>query len=173
MSRLKKKVISNVTLEQAQEASELFAVKQTELSAIEAEVNEEINRVKSKYQEKITTLKEELKEPFETLEVYANEQQDNWGKKKSYELLHSVIGFRTGTPKVDKKKGFTWEAVVELLKKNRVFKPFIRTVEEVNKEAILAEKNESLIGKLKEDCFITIVQEETFYVTAKAEQLVS
>lgn len=169
--RVSKKVIKDVSLEQAQQASNEFAKGQTQLEKIEAKMNEEINRVKEKYQEEITDIKEGMAEPQETLEVFAKEQKANWGKKKSHELLHTVIGFRTGTPKVVKDKKFTWEAVLELLKKKPKFESFIRTTEEINKEAILAEQDEKILEQLKTDCYIDIDQDEKFYVQVKKEEV--
>ena len=134
-------------------------------------MNEEINRVKSKYADQITELNESLEEPMEVLSVFAKEQQPNWGKKKSMELLHCVIGFRTGTPKVIKDKKFTWDAVLELMRKNKVFSRFVRTKEEINKEAVIAEKNEAILNQLREECYISVDQDETFFVQPKIEEL--
>jgi phage host-nuclease inhibitor protein Gam len=168
--RIKKKVIANVTLEQAQEASEQYTTKTTALSKLEAEMNAEINEVKSKYQDDITELMEALEDPTETLQVYATEQRANWGKKKSVQLLHTVIGFRSGNPKVDKKKSFTWDAITILVKK--CLPEFVRTKDELNKEAILALKpTDKKLEKLKDQCFISIGQDETFYVEAKKEEV--
>lgn len=169
--RISKKTISNVSLDQAQQASETVAQKQTRIESMEAKMNEEINKVKSKYQEEVTELKEAIEEPMQILEVFAKEQQSTWGKKKSMELMHSIIGFRTGQPKVVKDKKFTWDAVLELMKKNKVFKPFIRSTEELNKEAILSEKNEAVINMLKEDCYVSVDQDEKFYVEVKKEEI--
>lgn len=169
--RVSKKVVSNVTIEQAQQASSEFATAQTKLEKIEAKMNEEINRVKSKYQEEITEIKEGLEEPMEVLEVFASEQKTEWGKKKSMELMHCTIGFRTGTPKVVKDKKFTWDAVLALMKKNPLFKPFIRTTEEINKETILAENDEKVLEALKQECYVEIDQDEKFFVIVKKEEV--
>jgi phage host-nuclease inhibitor protein Gam len=169
--KTKKVTISNVTLEQAQAASEQYAQTQAKLATIEAKMNEELNKVKSKFKDQITELQDELEPQVEVLEVFAKEQQPAWGKKKSMELLHCTIGFRTGTPKVEKDKKFTWDAITELLGKNKVFKPFIRTKQEIDKEAILACKDEALLEQLKEDAYVSIVQDETFYVEAKREEV--
>lgn len=169
--RVSKKTYTNITLEEAQEASQQFATTKNKLAKIEAKMNEEINKVKAKYADQVTELSEELEEPAEILEVFAKEQKNNWGKKKSLELLHCIIGFRTGTPKVGKKKGFSWEAVLELMKKNALFEKFIRKTEEINKETILAEKDEKLLQKLQDLCFISVDQDEKFYVEPKVEEL--
>lgn len=171
MAKTKKKTITNVSFDDAQQASEQFAVSSNKLAKIEAKMNEEINKVKSKYQDEITDLKVDMEEPVEVLEVFAKEQKDTWGKKKSFEMLHCTIGFRTGMPKVDKSKKFTWDAVVELMKRSKAFKGFIRTKDEINKDAILAEKNEEVLAALKDECYVEVVQDESFYVEAKREEL--
>ena len=133
-------------------------------------MNEDIDKVKSKYETKVNDLKAAQKEPLETLEAYAKEQKATW-KDKSMEMLHTIIGFRTNPRKVDKKKGFTWDAVLELMQKSKVAKAFIRTKEEINKEAILGCENEAMLNQLKEDCQIMVVQDEQFYVKVKTEEV--
>jgi len=170
MSRTKKKVIANVTLEQAQEASAKYTNSYTKLTMIDARMNEEINTIKRKYQDRITDLKGDMEEPTEVLQVYAREQKKTWGKKKSMELLHTVIGFRTGNPKVEKSKKFTWEGITDLVK--GILPEFIRTKDELNKEAILALKeDDDQLAVLKEKCYISVVQDEAFYVEPKKEEV--
>ena len=169
--RVAKKTITNVSLDTAQEASKNYAVAQNKLSSVEAKMNEEINKIKTKYQVQITELKESLEEPMEMLEVFAKENQESWGKKKSLDLLHCTIGFRTGMPKVEKNKKFTWEAVTELIIKNKVFKAFTRTKTEIDKEAILASKDEALLDSLKDECYVYVNQDETFFVNPKVEEI--
>lgn len=171
MAKTKKKVYANITLEQAQQASEQYATAQTSLSRLQAKMNEELNKVKSKYSDKVNELAEQLEEPTEILQAYASEQKESWGKKKSLELLHTIIGFRTATPKVSKDKKFTWDAVLELMGKSKAFASFIRKKEEINKESILAEKNEELLKRLKDECYVFIEQDENFFVEAKVEEL--
>ncbi len=169
--RVKKAIISNVSFEDAQKASETFALQQNRLSKVEAKMNEDINKVKSKYQDDINEIKENIEEPMQVLEVYANEQKGTWGKKKSFEFLHSVIGFRTGTPSVAKSKKVTWDFITEQMAKVKDMLGFVRTKQELNKEAILAEEDEAVLKRLKEDFYIEIEQKESFYIQAKAEEV--
>lgn len=169
-SRTKKKVLANITLEEAQEASETFVANATKLARIEVKMNEEINRIKSKYTDEITALTNAQVHPTEVLNVFATEQQKNWGKKKSFELMHSIIGFRTGTPKVTKNKKYTWEGITDIVKE--AFPELVRTKDELNKEAIIAlSKNEEEFSDVREQCFIDVIQEETFYVEEKKEAI--
>ncbi len=169
MTRIKTKVISNVTLEQAQDASELFAQNTTKLDKIQAKMNDEINKIKSKYQDDITELQDGLVEPQKILHVFADEQKESWGKKKSIELLHTVIGFRTGTPKVTKSKGFSWEGITELAV--QLFPDLVRTKAELDKDSIIALSKEDGFNEIKKGLFIDVVQEESFFVEAKKEEL--
>ncbi len=170
--KVSKKTFANVTLEMAEAASLDFANSYNSLEKLEAKMNAEINRVKEKYQDDITTIKESMQEPELILHTFAKEQQPGWGKRKSMDLLHCTVGFRTGTPKVVKDRKFTWEAVLELMKKSALLKPFIRTTEEINKEAILAERSETVLQALKDDCYIEVDQDEKFYVSVKKEDVV-
>lgn len=168
-TRTKKKVITNVTKEQAQEASAQYAAFDNKLSKIEARMNERINKIKDEYQEEITELNDAKAEHFELLQVYASEQKESWGKRKSLELLHSVIGFRTGTPKVTKDKKFTWDGIVELVKEK--FPSLVRTKSELDKEALIAMRDEEDFASIKKQCYVDVVQEETFYVETKKEEV--
>jgi len=169
MAREKKRVIANVTIEQAQTASAEYAKAHIKLAKLEAKMNEEINKVKSKYQDDITELDAQKAEQFEVLEVYAKETKETWGKKKSIELLHSTIGFRTGMPKVVKDKKFTWDGITELVKK--FFPDMVRTKSELDKEAVIALKDTDGFNDLKEKCYLDVVQDESFFVEAKLEEL--
>jgi phage host-nuclease inhibitor protein Gam len=171
-----KKAITNVTLQQAEEASKTLAEKVNQLEKIKVKMNELVDKVKNRYSDQVTELREEVEEATKILEQYAYEQKSSWDKKKSFELPHNIIGFRTGTPRVTKEKKFSWEAVLELLKKNKAFKRFIRTKEEINKEAILSlnaanEKEKQLLLKLKDECYLFIEQGDAFYIMPKKEEV--
>jgi phage host-nuclease inhibitor protein Gam len=166
-----KKEIKNVNLETAQDSSREYANCVISIDKIEAEINRKISNIRDQYKDQITALQESAKEHKEILEVFASEQKANWGKKKSFDLLHCTIAFKTNPPKVGKHKKFTWEAVTELLKKQNVFSRFLRQTTEINKEAILAEKNEAVLNMLKEDCYIVIEQDERFEVDVKKDVL--
>lgn len=165
-TREKKKVIAGVTLQQAQEASSWYAYFHNQQRQLEAEMNEKINRIRDAYQDELTRLAEQKAEQFEVLQSFAREQKDSW-KNKSLELLHTVIGFRIGNPKVVKDKKFTWDAVTELALK---YAPgFVRTRYELDKEAIIASRESPEMEALRNNCYVDVVQDETFYVEVKEE----
>lgn len=169
MAREKKKVIANVTREQAEEAMSCFADAANSLSTIEAEMDKKITSIRDKYQDKITVLKEDKDTHVEVLEVFATESYDQWGKRKSMELLHGIIGFRTGTPKVKFEKGFNSKSVTAILLEK--YPTYVRTVTEMDKEKLIAERDSDGFESLCKKAHIEVVQDETFYVESKTEAL--
>jgi phage host-nuclease inhibitor protein Gam len=170
MARIKKKVFTDVNRENAEGASVLYATCYNQLQKIEAKMNDEINKVKSKFQEDILDLTEKMEEPYQMLQVYAQEQKESWGKKKSADLLHCTIGFRTGTPKVTKDKKFTWDGITEIVSK--IFPGLVRNKIELDKDAIISLRDSDEFTAIKEKCYIDVVQDETFFVVPKEEELV-
>ena len=169
MFREKKKLIINVHYDEAQEASAKYADVSARLGVIEAQLNDRINRIRDQFQEEIIQLNMEKERQMEVLETYAKEQKCNWGKRKSVELLHSVIGFRTGTPKVTKDRKFSWEDVLDMVKEK--FPSLVRVKCELDKEAIISMREEAQFQDLQKTCFVDVVQEETFFVEAKLQSL--
>jgi phage host-nuclease inhibitor protein Gam len=171
MSKVKKTTQASVTLEQAEQAAQQFAQASNRLGTIEAAMNKSIEQVRSKYQDEILELKTQQEDVLPMLEAYAIGAKDSW-EGRSMDLTHARIGFRMGTPKVDKAKGFTWDAILALVKGNKALaRDFVRTKEELDKKAILdadAKTKKALEDKAK----ILIVQDETFYVEEHKEQVV-
>lgn len=170
-TREKKKVIVNVTSEAAQDASQSYTSAHVKLMKLEAKMNEEINKIKTKYQDEIEKLSSDKDAQFDILETYATEQKENWGKLKSLDMLHAKIGFRTGTPKLKCEKGFNWTSVTTLLEEH--YPDYVRTTVEPNKEKLIADRENDGFDKLCKKAHVQVVQEETFYVEAKLEELVA
>lgn len=168
MARETKKVISTATIEDAQSAMAIMAKVNSQLKKIESQVELEKQRIDEKYRQQVEALTKEKAEPWEVLQVYAKATCKHW-EAKSFDLLHGTIGFRTNPPKLEKKKGFTWDGITELLKKH--FPDLVRTKEEPNKETIIAMRDDIGFAKVSEKCFITVVQDETFFVKTKEEEL--
>lgn len=146
----------------------VFAQCNTQLKGIESRIEEEKHQIDNKYLEEITQLKDSMEEQLKLLQVYGQQYKDSW-KGKSLALLHGKIGFRTGNPKLVKDKKFTWDAVTELLKKT--FPAFVRTSYEINKEALIAHRDHQEFDKIRENCYVDVTQDETFFVEANTEEL--
>ncbi|KAA6346409.1 hypothetical protein EZS27_006059 [termite gut metagenome] len=169
-TREKKVVITGVTRERMEEAFGMFASSDAQLQRINATMDVAITKIREKYADELARLQVQKDEMFGILQTYASENRDDlFSKKKSMETAHGVLGFRTGTPKLKTRKGFTWGAVLELLKE---FNPsYVRMTEEIAKDKLLADRENEDMPELMQKTGIKVEQDETFYVEPKKEEV--
>ena len=170
-TRQKKTIITGVTREAADNAFAAYATADASISKINAEIELQCARARDKHKDRLTALGAERDRAFDTLQAFATENQaELFTRKKSLDMAHGTIGFRTGTPKLKTLKGFTWASAVNLVKE---FLPgFIRTTEEVAKDKLLADRDVEGMGDKMAKCGIYVAQEETFYVEPKREDAI-
>lgn len=184
MARQKKTIITGVTREAADESFATYAKSDAQIQKINAEIELQCAKIREKYADKLSILVAEKDNAFDTLQAYATEHQaELFTKKKSLDMAHGTIGFRTGTPKLKTLKGFTWASALQLAKK---FLPFtyIRKTEEIAKDKLLADRDLKEVSvydtptgdpravtmlEAMAACGIQVVQDETFYVEPKKE----
>ena len=178
--RKKKAIISGVTRDEAEQAFARYAKADASINKMNAEIDLQCAKVRERYQDKISVLSTEREEAFDTLQSFACEHQSElFSRKKSLEMAHGVIGFRTGTPKLKTLKGFTWASALRLVKE---FLPgYIRTTDEIAKDKLLADRDTQLkvsecdgqrevaMSDQMAKCGIVVSQDETFYVEPKQE----
>ena len=167
--REKKKIISGVTRETADEALATYAMADAQAAKIAADIELQCVKIREKYADKIAELEGQKAAAFDTLQAYASENKgDLFTKKKSLDMVHGTIGFRTGTPKLKTLKGFTWASALQLV---REFLPsYIRTTEEITKDKLLADREVEGLSDNMNRCGIQVVQDETFFVEPKKEE---
>lgn len=168
-TRQKKTLIQGITAEQANDAFAQYAKADAQINKINADVELQCAKIREKHADELTRLSDEREQAFDTLQAYAVENQaELFTKKKSLDMAHGTIGFRTGTPKLKTLKGFTWASALNLVKE---FLPsFIRTTEEIAKDKLLADRDTEGMGEKMAQCGITVTQDETFYVEPKKEE---
>lgn len=168
MARIKKTIITGVTREQMEEAFGQYALADAEVQSITASMDQQFVAIREQHADRLAMLEEQKSKALEVMQVFATENREElFSKRKSMETAHGVIGFRTGTPKLKTKKGFTWAAVLELLRK--FGKDYIRATEEIAKDKLLADRDSDECQQLMDDCGIMVAQDETFYVEPKKE----
>ena len=182
-TRQKKTLIQGITAEQANDAFASYAKADAQIQKINADIELQCAKIREKRADELTRLSEEREKAFDTLQAYAVENQaELFTKKKSLEMTHGTIGFRTGTPKLKTLKGFTWASALQLVKE---FLPgYVRQTEEIAKDKLLADRDSDVMvtgdplgpGKpMREQmakCGIAVTQDETFYVEPKKEEAV-
>lgn len=167
--RAKKIILSGVTREAMEEAFGRYATEDAEMQSINAAMDKEFVAIRERNAERLAELEQQKTESFEVMQVFATEQREVlFSKRRSLETTHGIIGFRTGTPKLKTRRGFTWAAALELV---REFLPsYIRISEEVAKDKLLADRENEQLQPLMQKCGIDVVQEESFYVEPKKEK---
>ena len=168
-TRQKTAVIKDITQQQAEEAFATYSKAHSQQTSITGKMEVELTKVREKYSDDIEKLGKEKDLAFGVLQTYALENEQLFDKKKSLEMTHGKLGFRTGTPTLKNLKGYTWEAAKNLVKEFMGIK-YVRTKEEVNKELILAERDNEKVNELFTKCGIEVRQEETFFVEPKEEE---
>lgn len=169
--REKKVIITGVTREAADEAFAVYAKANAQSVKITAEIELQCAKIREKFANRLAELESEKEKAFDTLQAYATENQaELFTKKKSLEMAHGVIGFRTSTPKLKTLKGFTWASALQLVKE---FLPgYVRQSEEIAKDKLLADRETEEMVPQMAKCGIQVVQDETFYVEPKKEDTV-
>ena len=168
-TRQKKTLIQGISQEQANEAFASYAKADAQIQKINAEIELQCARIREKQADRLSQLDAEREQAFDVLQAFAVENQaELFAKKKSLDMAHGTIGFRTGTPKLKTLKGFTWASVLQMV---REFLPgYVRTSEEVAKDKLLADRDEEGMTDKMAKCGITVAQDETFYVEPKKEE---
>lgn len=180
-TRQKKTLIQGITAEQANDAFANYAKADAQINKINADIELQCAKIREKRADELTRLSDEREKAFDTLQAYAVENKaELFTKKKSLEMTHGTIGFRTGTPKLKTLKGFTWASALQLVKE---FLPgYVRQTEEIAKDKLLADRDSDVMvagdplgpGKpMREQmakCGIAVTQDETFYVEPKKEE---
>ena len=168
MAREKKVVHTGVTSEAMEAAFSEYAIADAKLQKINATIDVQMTQIRERYADDIAKLTDKKDKSFDVLQAFAVENKnDLFAKRKSMESVHGTIGFRMGTPKLKTLKGFTWNAVTNLLKE---FLPqYVRTTEEPSKDKLLADREVDEVAALFPKVGIAVAQDETFYVEPKKE----
>ncbi|MDX9907092.1 MAG: host-nuclease inhibitor Gam family protein [Bacteroidales bacterium] len=168
--REKKPVIAPLSLEQAEQIMSEYAMLDARLSEITARMDQKITQIREQHQDDLQQLADKRQEKLTQLQLFAETNKQLFDKKKSIDMAHGILGFRTGTPKLKTIKGFTWPAITNLLKK--ALPDYVRTVEEPAKDKLLADRDKPEVKSLfnKDGIGCEVVQDETFFVELKKEE---
>jgi phage host-nuclease inhibitor protein Gam len=166
--KTEKLINEQYTVEEAEALFADYAKADAKSQKLQAEMDIKITKVREQYQDELAKLTEEREDKFKRLQHFALSNKDLFSKKKSLEFTHGILGFRTGNPALKTRKGYTWTTVLDLLKRGN-HTHLVRIKEEVNKEAILADRDDEDMRVLMDKIGVDVVQDEAFYVEPKKE----
>lgn len=168
--RVKKPVLTGITEEEFHDSMGEYATADAEIAKVQAQMDVQITKIREKYLPKLEELSAQREKGLQKMQVYCEENKDAlFAKKKSLELNHGTVGFRTGTPKLKNRRGFTWAAVIELAKEK--FPRFVRQKEELDKAVLLASRENEGIDEVYDALKVDVVQDESFFVELKKEEM--
>jgi phage host-nuclease inhibitor protein Gam len=124
--------------------------------------------IRGMYAEELGALGQEISELLDQVEVWALANPGEFPPKKSLELTHATIGFRTGMPRLKLLGRGSWKKSFEKVRTDPDLSMYIRTSEELNREALIADR-ETLDPKTLANVGLKVVQDETFFVDPKKE----
>ena len=115
-----------------------YAVQVIELDRLTVQMELEIAAVRKKYEEPMAQRKATGDALFDDLQAYAVLHPEVFGDKKSLELLHGTLGFRTCPPRVLQVPGVKVDHTLAAIAAQGMAAELIRTKRELDKDAVLA-----------------------------------
>jgi phage host-nuclease inhibitor protein Gam len=132
--------------------------------------------VRKEFEPALIPLERGIETDLRRLEKWATDNASEFGGKKSIEMLHGKLGFRTSPPALKALSKWTVDRVLAALKAAGMGN-FVRTKEEIDKDGILAEHaarlddgGSKLPNEVLKTVGLVVKQEETFFVEPKQEQ---
>lgn len=150
-----------------------LAVKQANVNTLTLQMETHMQEVRERYAARIDADQAEIDDLARGLEAWAAGNPHEFpAGRKTLEFTHGAIGFRTGTPKVKKGRRFaTIEAVAEAMRKLPWARRYVKQAPAtVNKPALIADRDKLSAEQLN-TLGLSIVQDETFFVEPKCEEL--
>jgi phage host-nuclease inhibitor protein Gam len=130
------------------------------LRGLEAERDARALALETDFSDRFHRLQTDIDTRSAALQTWAAQHPELFSEKKSIEFPGGTLGYRTGTPELRLRPGFTWDQVLKKLKSLRLT-TFVRVRESVNKEALIAERGDQALLKR---AGVEVAQEETFFV---------
>jgi phage host-nuclease inhibitor protein Gam len=131
-------------------------------------MDEKINAIRRDYETRLADLDAEQETLFADMEAWAALHPAEFAAQRSIDLVHGKLGFRTGNPTLKCIKGCKWEHVLDMLRCHGSTQRYIRTVEEPNKDLLLADREKIGADRLR-TLGMQVDQVDRFYVEPKLE----
>lgn len=151
-----------------------FAAQILERDRLTIDMELKIQEIRAAYEPQIAACVETGNGLFEDMQAYALLHPEVFGDRRSIELLHGTVGFRTSPPAVKQIPGVKVEHTIAAIGALGWSHPLIRIKTELDKSAVLIARTSPADGFALTDedlarIGLRIEQAETFYVDPKRE----
>ncbi len=152
-----------------------YAATSAKLSEIEAQMNIKIAEIRKTFEDRISSLSDASEAIFEDIQSFCSLHPETFQNgKKSIDLLHGTIGFRTGMPRLLMPRGRKEEELcAEMLPLPSVEK-FVRRTYVVDKSAVIGSLTSDDTDDAKrvlDSLGFKVSQAERFYIDPKFEEI--
>ena len=170
MSKRTKNTIAPIqTREEAEALIGDLSRKIIERDAWLAEMDSQLLEIRTRYEKAFAEADTAIKIMLLQAQDWAEHNKPLFDPKKSLDMLHAVVGFRTGMPKLITLKGWTWKKVLANLVEKGIM-AYVRSTDEIDKETLL-NMRELMSDKDREAIGVKVDQEESFFVEPKREAI--
>jgi phage host-nuclease inhibitor protein Gam len=168
--RKSESIAAGITPLQMEEALAKYAANDARINSINAEMDEDIQAIRDEYDSDLNILNSENGLLMATIKGYCVQNRESlFVEKKSIETVFGKLGFRKSPHALKALKGFKWDAITEKLKE--LLPDYIRTVDEPNKEKLLADRDKEGVADKLSLVGVQVAQDETFYIELKTEAI--
>ena len=137
-----------------------------------ARKNKQIAEIDEEFAPALAECEAAKKEKHLLVQAWAEAHPEAFTKRKSIELAAGTIGFREGTPKmVLLNRQWTWETALEAVM--HWLPNFVRNAPEIDKAALIAQRDEAIIIETLPKCGLKVTNEEKFFVQTNVEETVT
>lgn len=140
-----------------------LALTEAHYRRLQSQVDAEILAVKDRHAANLAIYQETMTRLTQQLHDWSVTHPDEFPKdRKSLRLTSGLIGFRTGQPKLALvSRKFTFERALSLVRE--LLPGFIRTKDEIDREALIAQRSEPVIAAALPRCGLIVTQDESFF----------
>lgn len=161
-TRIKKPVTDATTIDIELVIGQIAGLKNSERK-LTAAMDQRIQAIRDDYADDLAHVADNLAVLIARAQAWAEANPDKFAKRKSLELTHGTVGFRTGTPKLALlNKKWNWKTALNAV--CNLLPNFIRQVPEIDKEALIAQRDEESIRYALPRCGLKVTQDESFFV---------
>lgn len=167
-TRLKKKIVTLPTRADVEILLADIRHLKIGLLKIKADREEAIKKIDDRCAGPLNDIQKMLDEKISEVQAWAEANPQEFENRKSLEFTHGTIGFRTGTPKLALLSR-AWDWGKALAAVCHYLPNFIRSTPEIDKEAIIAQRDDQAIQLALPRCGLKVTQAESFYVEPNIE----
>lgn len=136
--QLKQIATRTYTREEAEAAMRDLCIASCKLDSRTAKMNEQLARIREDFEADISSLSETAELLKAKVLSWADKNPKEFAKKKSVEMVHGIVGYRTAPPSVRLVRGVTWDKAIALIE--AAHPELIRLKKEADKEGLIASR---------------------------------